>query len=97
MALQEGKPENLLDKIIEGKMKAFFKSCEFEQAFVKEEKSVGDLIKETSKTAGGKIEIVRFVRYQLGETVEEEAPTRSSLPRAHVGAVLRVRCVTGNQ
>jgi elongation factor Ts len=75
MALQEGKPENLLDKIIEGKMRAFFKeSCLIEQAFVKEEKkSVGDLIKETSKTAGGKIEIVRFVRYQLGETVEEGA------------------------
>jgi elongation factor Ts len=75
MAMQEGKPENLLDKIVEGKMKAFFKeSCLIEQAFVKEEKkSVGDLIKETSKAAGGQIEVVRFVRNPLGEPAEEGA------------------------
>ncbi|HNW36619.1 MAG TPA: translation elongation factor Ts [Candidatus Sumerlaeota bacterium] len=75
MAIQEGKPEKLLDKIVDGKMKAFFKeSCLLEQAFVKEEKkTVGDLVKETTKAAGGKIEIVRFVRYQLGETAEEGA------------------------
>lgn len=73
-ALKEGKPEKILDKIVEGRLKSFYKeSCLLEQAYVKDEKqSVSQLIAQTSKAAGGKIEIVRFARYQLGETSGEE-------------------------
>ncbi len=67
-ALKQGKPEKILDKIVDGRLKGFFKeSCLIEQAFVKEEKkSVSQLIAETAKTVGGSIEIVRFERFQLG-------------------------------
>ncbi|NQU42742.1 translation elongation factor Ts, partial [bacterium] len=74
-ALNEGKPEQIIDKIVEGRIKGFFKdSCLIDQAYVKEEKiSVGDLIKEKGKAAGGAISIVRFERYQLGGGGEEAA------------------------
>lgn len=69
-ALKQGKPEKILDKIVEGRLRAFFKeSCLLEQAFVKEEKkSVSALLDETGKAVGGKIEVLRFARYQLGES-----------------------------
>lgn len=72
-ALKEGKPANIIDKIVEGRLKGYFKeSCLIEQNYVKEEeKTVSQLVAETAKAAGGKIEIVAFVRYQLGETASD--------------------------
>ena len=67
-ALKDGKPEKIIDRIVEGRLKAYFKeSCLLEQGYVREDKkSVGSLVAETAKTAGGTIEISRFVRFQLG-------------------------------
>ena len=64
-----GKPENLIDKIVEGKVEAYYKDVALlHQAWVREpKKSVGDLIKETSAKVGENIQVRRFVRYQLGE------------------------------
>jgi elongation factor Ts len=64
-----GKPENLIEKIVEGKVEAYYKDVALlHQAWVREpKKSVGDLIKETSAKVGENIQVRRFVRYQLGE------------------------------
>jgi elongation factor Ts len=67
-----GKPENILEKIAEGKMGKFFEeNCLLEQGFVKEPKTkVGDLINLLSGTVGEKIEVRRFERFVLGEGIE---------------------------
>jgi len=64
----EGKPENIIDKIVDGKMNKFFSEiCLVNQGFVKEPKqSITELLAEVGKTLDDKIEIVRYVRFQLG-------------------------------
>jgi elongation factor Ts len=71
MAKQEGKPEKILDKIVQGRVEKFFKdNCLLDQLFVKDpEKNVGLHIAETAKAAGAEVVVEVFVRYQLG--VEE--------------------------
>lgn len=61
---QEGKPENIIEKIVEGKLKKFYQEkVLLEQAFIKEEKkTVGQYIKES----GTGVEILRFVRFEVG-------------------------------
>lgn len=65
----EGKPEHLWDRIVEGKLKKFYEdSALVEQAFVKDpDKTVGQLITEVSAKTGENIVVRRFVRYALGE------------------------------
>ena len=64
-----GKPENLIEKIVEGKVEAYYKDVALlHQAWVREpKKSIGDLIKETSAKVGENIVVRRFARFQLGE------------------------------
>ena len=64
-----GKPENLIAKIVDGKVEAYYKDVALlHQAWVREpKKTIGDLIKETSGRLGESIQVRRFVRYQLGE------------------------------
>ena len=68
-----GKPENILEKIAEGKLGKFYEeSCLLDQPFVKEPKTkVEDLIKELSGQVGEKIDVRRFERFQLGEGIEK--------------------------
>ncbi|HUH08357.1 MAG TPA: translation elongation factor Ts, partial [Egibacteraceae bacterium] len=68
-ALDEGKPEPIVDKIVEGKISAFFKEkVLLNQAFVKDDKlTVADLISEFQRTSGEKIEVRRFARFKVGE------------------------------
>ncbi len=68
-ALESGKPEKIVDKIIEGRLGKFFQEvCLLEQAFVKDtEKTVTDIVNEVSAKTGEKVSVRRFVRYQLGE------------------------------
>jgi elongation factor Ts len=65
----EGKPEHMIDKIVEGKVQAFYKDVALmHQAWVREpKKTIGDLVKETSAKTGENVQVRRFVRYQLGE------------------------------
>jgi elongation factor Ts len=65
----EGKPEHMIEKIVEGKVQAFYKDVALmHQAWVREpKKTIGDLVKETSAKTGENVQIRRFVRYQLGE------------------------------
>jgi elongation factor Ts len=64
----EGKPENIIDNILTGKINKFFSQiCFVEQGFVKEDKvSITDLVAEKSKELGDTLAITRYVRYQLG-------------------------------
>jgi len=66
---ESGKPEHLIEKIVEGKVEAYYKDVALmHQAWVREpKKSIGDLVKETSARVGENIRVRRFVRYQLGE------------------------------
>jgi elongation factor Ts len=67
-ALQEGKPEKVIDRIVDGKINKYVSEiCLVEQSFVKDpDKSVGDLLKE----AGG-VEVSAFERFKLGQGEEE--------------------------
>ena len=64
----KNKPANIIDKIIEGKMKKFFKEhCLVEQPFVKDDsKTVAQILEEAAKQAGGQAKIKRFVRFEIG-------------------------------
>jgi elongation factor Ts len=65
---EEKKPDAVKDKIVEGKLKKFFQeNVLLEQPFVKDDKqTVGDLVKALSGKTGEKIEVRRFVRFELG-------------------------------
>jgi elongation factor Ts len=69
-----GKPENILEKIAEGKLGKFFEdNCLLEQGFVKEPKTkIEDLLKELSGKVGEKLTVRRFERFVLGEGIEKE-------------------------
>ena len=68
-ALEEGRPEKIIDKIVEGKLKKFYEeACLLNQKFVKDpSKTVSDRIAETIAKLGENIKVSRFVRFQLGE------------------------------
>lgn len=68
-ALEEGKPENVVDRIVQGKLEKFYQSvCLLEQPFVKDEdRTVEQILKEHTALLGENIVIRRFVRYELGE------------------------------
>jgi elongation factor Ts len=72
-ALQEGKPEKMVDKIVEGRMNKFYEEvCLLEQPFIKENTtSVSDLIKATIAKLGENISVSRFVRFKVGDTATE--------------------------
>jgi len=72
-ALQSGRPENVIDRIVNGKMEKFFsENVLTEQPFVKDsDKTVGQLVTEAITTMGEKIKIRRFERFVLGEGLEK--------------------------
>ena len=71
-ARESGKPEKIIDKIVEGKLKKFFSDvCLLEQSFVKNpDITVQDLLNQLIAKTGENIVIRRFVRFQLGESCE---------------------------
>lgn len=72
-ALNEGKPEKIIEKMVEGRLDKFYKEiCLLEQAFVKDpDKTIDVLVKEKIAKIGENINIRRFVRYELGEGLEK--------------------------
>ncbi len=64
-----GKPENVVEKIIDGKVKKFYTEvCLLDQEFIKDSKlTIGDLIKNKISTLGENITVGRFERYQIGK------------------------------
>lgn len=68
-AIQEGKPEKVLDKIVDGRMEKFYQEvCLLQQPFVKDESlTITELLKQTVATIGENVIIRRFARWELGE------------------------------
>jgi elongation factor Ts len=71
-AKEAGKPEKILDKIADGKLEKFYQEvCLLEQPFIKNpDISIKDLLEDLISKMGENIVVRRFVRYQLGETVD---------------------------
>jgi elongation factor Ts len=71
-AKEAGKPDNVLDRIVEGKLRAFYEdSVLLEQPFVKDDsKTIQQLLDEVAAKVGEKFAVRRFVRYKLGESTE---------------------------
>jgi elongation factor Ts len=74
-ALEEGKPENIVERIVEGRVEKFYgQTVLLEQPFVKNpDLTVGAMIAEKVATIGENIQVRRFVRYVLGEGIEKRA------------------------
>ncbi len=72
----EGKPANIVDKIVEGKVDKFYGTvCLMEQPFIKNpDMTITDLVKAKIAELGENIVIRRFTRYMIGEGVADEAP-----------------------
>jgi elongation factor Ts len=71
---QQGKPANVIEKIVESGLKTFYKEvCLLEQAYIRDDKkSVSQVLKEAEGKAGGPIKVAGFVRYALGEGIEKQ-------------------------
>ena len=69
LALEEGKPEKVVDKIIDGRLEKFVQeSCLLEQEFIKDpDRKVGDLVKEFAGKVGENVVVRRFTRFELGQ------------------------------
>ena len=74
-ALFEGKPEKMVDRVVEGRMTKFYEEvCLLEQPFVKEASlTVGQLIKTKIAKLGENITVSRFIRYKVGDVAAAEA------------------------
>ncbi|WP_459480685.1 translation elongation factor Ts [Clostridium saccharoperbutylacetonicum] len=73
-ALNEGKPENIVEKMVMGRIQKYFKEvCLLEQPWVKDgDKTITKFLEEKSKEVGSPIKVTRFVRYERGEGIEVE-------------------------
>ncbi|MBQ4535525.1 MAG: translation elongation factor Ts [Clostridia bacterium] len=72
-AKNEGKPENIIERMVEGRVKKYYQEiCLLEQPFVKDSsKTVKQMINGAILTIGEKIDVRRFVRYEMGEGIEK--------------------------
>jgi elongation factor Ts len=73
-ALAEGKPEKMVDKIVEGRMNKYYEEvCLYEQPFIKENTtSIADVIKAKIAKLGENITVSRFVRFKVGDAVSAD-------------------------
>lgn len=76
-ALNEGKPEKIVEKMVEGRIGKFYEEfCLLEQSFIKDpDKTISTLINEKISTIGENISLRRFVRFELGEGLEKKKIT----------------------
>ncbi|MBQ7164276.1 MAG: translation elongation factor Ts [Clostridia bacterium] len=73
-ALEEGKPQNIAEKMVEGRIKSFYEdNCLLNQKFVKDpSKTIEQMVIEATATIGEKIAVRRFVRYEMGEGLQKK-------------------------
>lgn len=71
---EEGKPDNIIEKMVEGRIRKFFAEVVLlQQGFLFEPKlTVAEVIKNAAKELGAEIQITKFIRYELGEGIEHE-------------------------
>ncbi|HZX45743.1 MAG TPA: translation elongation factor Ts [Clostridia bacterium] len=86
-AINEGKPENIVDKIVEGRIEKFFKeTCLLEQPYIRDpEVSVQQVLTETIAKIGENISIRRFVRYEMGEGLQKKEENFAEEVMAQIG------------
>ncbi len=74
-ALNEGKPEKIVERMVEGRLEKYYKEvCLLDQPYIKDpDVTIADLVKGKIAKIGENISIRRFVRYQLGEGIEKKA------------------------
>lgn len=72
-AIESGKPEKIVDKIVEGQIEKYYKEvCLLDQVFVKDgDKTIKGLMSEISKATGAKLDVVRYARFERGEGIEK--------------------------
>lgn len=72
-AIESGKPEKIVDRIVAGQIEKYYKEvCLLDQQFVKDgDKTITSLMNETAKAAGTTLDIVRYVRFERGEGIEK--------------------------
>ena len=82
-ALQEGKPEKMADKIVEGRLAKFYEEiCLYEQPFIRDNATtIGDLIKAAIAKLGENISVSRFVRFKVGEAALIEETAEQTPPK----------------
>ena len=87
-ARSSGKPENVLQRIVEGKLEKFFaESCLYEQHFIKDEQiTVNDLIQQAVAKMGENIGVRRFARFKVGEFSAQESAAGGPDEAQHVPA-----------
>lgn len=88
-AIEEGKPEKIVDKMVEGRIKSFYDdNCLLNQKFVKDpSKTIEQLIIEATAQIGEKIAIRRFVRFEMGEGIEKKSENLADEVAAQVNAM----------
>lgn len=86
-ALDQGKPEKIVDKIVEGKLKKYFSQvCLLEQPWVREEKkTIEQLRKELVAKVGENVVVRRFARFELGEGIEKKKTDLAADVAATIG------------
>jgi elongation factor Ts len=74
-ARQSGKPEKVLDRIVDGQVEAFYKEvCLLEQPFIKQsDRTVGEIVNDAIVRLGENVAVRRFARFQLGEATKKES------------------------
>lgn len=72
-AIESGKPEKIVDRIVEGQIEKYYKEvCLIDQQFVKDgDKTIKSLMAEVAKAAGTTLDIVKFARFERGEGIEK--------------------------
>ena len=85
LARNEGKPENIIEKMVQGRIVKFYKEvCLLEQAFVKDaDISVGKMIEQKAKG----LNIVRFTRYKMGDGLEKKVNDLAAEVAEQIGSM----------
>ena len=87
-ARQQGKPDKILDRIVEGQVERFYKDvCLLDQPFIKEsDRTVADVVREAVVRLGENVTVRRFTRFQLGETLDVSADNKENRTGGASGA-----------
>ena len=88
-AIEEGKPAAIVDRMVEGRIKSFYDdNCLLNQKYVKDpSKSISQLVIEATAQIGEKIDIRRFVRYEMGEGLQKKSENLADEVAAQVEAL----------
>jgi len=88
-AMEEGKPEDIANRMVEGRIKKYYKEvCLLEQPFVKDgDKSIKQVMTETAKAIGANLDLVKFERFERGEGIEKRKDNFAEEIAAQMAAI----------